>query len=160
MSCTRIYVDPTDTPMRQARKSRLIILLKKLGQNTRVHNVFLIIITSKDRKQAFKKSENQHSKRQKFGSKGHFSALYDIIKVSPLPPWTFTTPPYLQPLTHLLNCHNLGSRYHYLVNTLALVAYQGKPVSLPPARIPQGTAFDHVLTVYNSTLDNNNSLNP
>ena len=57
-------------------------------------------------------------------------------------------------------CRTMGSREHYFVNTLTLVAYQGKPVSLPPEIITQGTMFDHVLTVYNSISDNENRLKP
>ena len=57
-------------------------------------------------------------------------------------------------------CRTLGIRDHYLVNTSALVAYQGKPVSLPPERKPHGMMFDHVLTIYKSTSDNGNRLNP
>ena len=56
-------------------------------------NSFLIIITSKGSKQASKKAENLHSKRQNLESKGRFPALYVIIKVSPLPPWTCTLHP-------------------------------------------------------------------
>ena len=55
---------------------------------------------------------------------------------------------------------NLGSIEHYLVNASTLVAYQVKTLSLPPARIPQGTAFDNVLTVYKIKQDNENRLKP
>ena len=51
-----------------------------------------------------------------------------------------------------------GSRDNYLFNTSTLVAYQGKPMSLPPARKPHGMLFDHVLTVYKSTSYNENRL--
>ena len=39
-------------------------------------------------------------------------------------------------------CRTLGSRDTNLVSTSALVAYQGKPVFLPPAISPHGTAVD------------------
>ena len=45
-----------------------------------------------------------------------------------------------------------------MVNTSTLVAYQGKPVSRPSERIPQGKTFDHVLIVYNSASDNKSRL--
>ena len=67
---------------------------------------FLIIINSKDSKQAFKKSENQHYKRQKIESEGYFSALHNIITVYPPPSQTFPlciTPPNFQPLLPLFN---------------------------------------------------------
>ena len=48
-------------------------------------------------------------------------------------------------------CDTLGSREHYLVNNSTLVVYQDKPVSILQERRAQGRAFDHVLTVYNST---------
>ena len=41
----------------------------------------------------------------------------------------------------------MGSKENYLVNTSTLVAYQGKLVSLPPARSPHGMTFDNVSTV-------------
>ena len=55
--------------------------------------------------------------------------------------------------------HTLSIRDKYLVNNLTLVAYQGKPVSLTLARKPNGMMFDHVLTIYNSTPDNEGMLN-
>ena len=67
----------------------------------RRQNLFLIIITPKYNTQAFKNSENKHSKSQETGYEGHFSALYVIIEVPPLPPWKSPlppSPPYLQPL--------------------------------------------------------------
>ena len=39
-------------------------------------------------------------------------------------------------------CRTLGSRDTNLVSTLALVEYQGKAMSLPPARSPHGKTFD------------------
>ena len=101
MSCTRLYVDPTATQMGQARKKRLLGLLKQWRENMRRHNSFLIRITPKDNTQAFKHAENKHSKSQETGHEGHFSALYVIIEVPPCPPWTCPlppSPPYLQPI--------------------------------------------------------------
>ena len=53
---------------------------------------------------------------------------------------------------------NMSIRDKYLVNTLNLVAYKSKPVSLPLARKPHNMMFDPFLTVYNSTPDNENRL--
>ena len=63
----------------------------------------------KDNKQAFKKVEKQHSKRQKIGSEGNLSAPFVIIKVSPPPPWTcplHPIPPNLQPLPVIMRGSN------------------------------------------------------
>ena len=101
MPCTRLYVEPTAALMDQARKKKLLGLIKQWWDNMRGHNSFLIIITSKDYTQAFKKSENKHSKSQESGSERNFSALYFIIEVSLRPPWTFPIhpiPPYIQPI--------------------------------------------------------------
>ena len=69
-------------------------------------NSIPVFITSKGSKQAYKKAENQHSKRQKTGSKGNLPALCLIIKVSPPPPWFFLSillPPYFQNIPRLVN---------------------------------------------------------
>ena len=55
MSCTILYVESTETLMGQGSKRRLLSLLKECRDNMRGHNSFLIIITSKGSKQAFKK---------------------------------------------------------------------------------------------------------
>ena len=47
MSCTRLYVEPTEALMGQASKRRLLSLLMKRSDNTRGQNSFLIIKTSK-----------------------------------------------------------------------------------------------------------------
>ena len=44
--------------MGHVRKNRLLRLLKELLNNMRVHNLFLIIIPSKDNKSGFKKQKN------------------------------------------------------------------------------------------------------
>ena len=56
----------------------------------------------------------------------------------------------------LITVTHSDSREYYLINTSTLVAYQGKPVSLPPEKSPHGTTFDHIVTVYNITSDNKN----
>ena len=88
--------------MSQARKKRLLSLLWQGRENTRGHNSFFIIITLKDNTHASQNPENKHSKRQKNGSERHFSALYVIIEVSPLPPWMFTLHPTPPPLPNIL----------------------------------------------------------
>ena len=57
ISWTRLSVESTDTLMGQARKSRLLILLKEWRENMREHNSFFIITTSKGSKKAFWKVE-------------------------------------------------------------------------------------------------------
>ena len=52
------------------------------------------------------KSRKVEFKEAEIGSKGHFPALYVIIKVSPPPPWNcplHTIPPYFQNFILLLN---------------------------------------------------------
>ena len=72
MSYTRLYVEPTEALMGQARRKRLLSLLKQRRENMRGYNSFFIIAISKDRKQSFKKAENKHSKRQTYGPKRNF----------------------------------------------------------------------------------------
>ena len=96
MPCTRLYVDPTEFLMVQARENILLSLLKKQRENMRGHSSLFLIITPKDNTQAFKKAENKHLKRQETGYEGHFSSLYVIIELSPTPHWTcpiHLTPP-------------------------------------------------------------------
>ena len=49
---------------------------------------------------------------------------------------------------------------NYMVNTSMLVGCHGKPMSLPPARIPRGMTFGTLLTFYNSTPDYEIGLSP
>ena len=65
--CTTLYVDTTAAPTVQARKKRLLGLLKQLRENMRGDNSFLIVITPKDNTQPSKKAENKHSKIQETG---------------------------------------------------------------------------------------------
>ena len=62
MPCTRLYVDPTAAPMSQARKNRLLGLLKQSQDNMRGHNSFLIIVTSKGKHKSVKKGRKQAPK--------------------------------------------------------------------------------------------------
>ena len=47
---------------------------------------------------------------------------------------------------------------NYLVNTLTMVVYQGKPARKFLQQEYHGSMFDHVLTVYNMIPDNENRL--
>ena len=62
----------------------------------------IIIITSKDNTQAFKKVDDMYPESQETGSEGHLSTIYVIIEVSPPPPWTCSLhpiPPNIQPIS-------------------------------------------------------------
>ena len=60
MTCTRLYVDPIEAPMGQEREKRNLGLLKQWWENMRGHNILLIIITPKDKKQASKNIKTKH----------------------------------------------------------------------------------------------------
>ena len=64
MPCNIFDVNPTADLMIQARKNRLLSLIKQLLENMRGGNSLFIIITSKENMQASKKAENKHSNRQ------------------------------------------------------------------------------------------------
>ena len=51
MSYTRLYVEPIEALLSQARKKRFLSLLKQRRENRRVYNSFLIIIRSKHRRE-------------------------------------------------------------------------------------------------------------
>ena len=70
MSYTRLCVESTESPMGHARKRRILSFLMELSENTRRQNSLLIIITTKNDKQAFKKSENSIQRGRKLDLKG------------------------------------------------------------------------------------------
>ena len=57
MSCTRIYMDPTQDLMGQPRKTRLLILLEHQLENMKGQNSLFTIMISKDSKKVFKQAE-------------------------------------------------------------------------------------------------------
>ena len=57
MPSNRLYLDPTASPMVQARGKMLSGLLKHQLYNMRGNSSFLLIITPKDKIQAFKNAE-------------------------------------------------------------------------------------------------------
>ena len=94
MTCIRLYVEPTEAMIVQASKSMLLSLLKQWWEKNRRRNTLFIIIKSNNSKQVLNKAWNNHSKRQKTGSEGHFSSLYFIIEVSPSPSLDMSSPSY------------------------------------------------------------------
>ena len=79
MLCTRLYVEPTEALLGQARKKNLLSILKQQREDTRGHNDSFITITSKDNKQASRKAENKQSKRKETGSEGNLSTVNVIM---------------------------------------------------------------------------------
>ena len=70
MSSTRLSAEYTEDLMFQATKRRLITHLKQLLKNTRGKISLLIIITSKDRKQALKNQKTSIQRGRKLDLEG------------------------------------------------------------------------------------------
>ena len=82
MSNTRLYVEPTEALMGQARKKRLLILLKQQQENMKGLHFILYHSNIKVQEASIQKGRKQAFQEAETGSEGHLLALYVIIEFS------------------------------------------------------------------------------